>query len=175
MVDLLSIILAAGKGTRMKSDKIKVLHPVAGKAIIKHVLNTLDGLNCKIVNVIGHQKEKVQAELEDLDKWDLNYVVQSEQLGTGHAVKQAADYIGNHSGPVLILYGDTPLLRKETVAEFVKKHQNNNSDLTVMTAIFDDPAGYGRIVKNDKGQLISIVEEKDADQKTKKIKEINSG
>ncbi|MFP4371872.1 MAG: bifunctional UDP-N-acetylglucosamine diphosphorylase/glucosamine-1-phosphate N-acetyltransferase GlmU [Halanaerobium sp.] len=175
MVDLLSIILAAGKGTRMKSDKIKVLHPVAGKAIIKHVLNTLDGLNCKIVNVIGHQKEKVQAELEDLDKWDLNYVVQSEQLGTGHAVKQAADYIGNHSGPVLILYGDTPLLRKETVAEFVKKHKNNNSDLTVMTAIFDDPAGYGRIVKNDKGQLISIVEEKDADQKTKKIKEINSG
>ncbi|MFW5961603.1 MAG: bifunctional UDP-N-acetylglucosamine diphosphorylase/glucosamine-1-phosphate N-acetyltransferase GlmU [bacterium] len=175
MVDLLSIILAAGKGTRMKSDKIKVLHPVAGKAIIKHVLNTLEGLNSKIVNVIGHQKEKVQAELEDLDKWDLNYVVQSEQLGTGHAVKQAADYIGNHSGPVLILYGDTPLLRKETVAEFVKKHKNNNSDLTVMTAICDDPAGYGRIVKNDKGQLISIVEEKDADQKTKKIKEINSG
>lgn len=175
MVDLLSIILAAGKGTRMKSDKIKVLHPVAGKAIIKHVLNTLEGLNSKIVNVIGHQKEKVQAELEDLDKWDLNYVIQSEQLGTGHAVKQAAGYIENHSGPVLILYGDTPLLRKETVAEFVKKHQNNNSDLTVMTAVFDNPAGYGRIVKNDKGQLISIVEEKDADQKTKNIKEINSG
>src|SRR6056297_4039667 len=88
MSDLLSIILAAGKGTRMKSDKIKVLHPVAGKAIIKHVLNTLDGLNSKIVNVIGHQKEEVQAELEDLDKWDLNYVIQSEQLGTGHAVQQ---------------------------------------------------------------------------------------
>ena len=175
MVDLLSIILAAGKGTRMKSDKIKVLHPVAGKAIIKHVLNTLEGLNSKIVNVIGHQKEKVQAELEDLDKWDLNYVIQSEQLGTGHAVKQAADYIENHSGPVLILYGDTPLLRKETILEFVKKHKNSNSDLTVMTAIFNDPAGYGRIVKNDQDQLISIVEEKDADQKTKKIKEINSG
>jgi len=175
MSDLLSIILAAGKGTRMKSDKIKVLHPVAGKAIIKHVLNTLEGLNSKIVNVIGHQKEKVQAELEDLDKWDLNYVIQSEQLGTGHAVKQAADYIENHSGPVLILYGDTPLLRKETILEFVKKHKNSNSDLTVMTAIFNDPAGYGRIVKNDQDQLISIVEEKDADQKTKKIKEINSG
>ena len=123
MAELLSIILAAGKGTRMKSDKIKVLHPVAGKAIIKHVLNTLEGLNSKIVNVIGHQKEKVQAELEDLDKWDLNYVIQSEQLGTGHAVKQAADYIENHSGPVLILYGDTPLLRKETILEFVKKHK----------------------------------------------------
>ena len=175
MAELLSIILAAGKGTRMKSDKIKVLHPVAGKAIIKHVLNTLEGLNSKIVNVIGHQKEKVQAELEDLDKWDLNYVIQSEQLGTGHAVKQAADYIENHSGPVLILYGDTPLLRKETILEFVKKHKNSNSDLTVMTAIFNDPAGYGRIVKNDQDQLISIVEEKDADQKTKKIKEINSG
>src|SRR6056297_2325813 len=175
MSDLLSIILAAGKGTRMKSDKIKVLHPVAGKAIIKHVLNTLEGLNSKIVNVIGHQKEKVQAELEDLDKWDLNYVTQSEQLGTGHAVKQAADYIDKHSGPVLILYGDTPLLRKETISEFIKKHQNSNSDLTVMTAFFDDPSGYGRIVKDDEGQLVSIVEEKDADQKTKKIKEINSG
>ena len=175
MADLLSIILAAGKGTRMKSDKIKVLHPVAGRAIIKHVLKTLAGLNSEIVNVIGHQKEEVQAELEDLDKYDLNYVIQSEQLGTGHAVKQAADYIEKHEGAVLILYGDTPLLREETVAEFVKEHQQSNSDLTVMTALFDDPEGYGRIVKDEEGNLTSIVEEKDADLETKKIKEINSG
>jgi len=175
MTDLLSIILAAGKGTRMKSDKIKVLHPVAGKAIIKHVLNTLDGLNSKIVNVIGHQKEEVQSELEDLDKWDLNYVVQAKQLGTGHAVQQAESYIKNHEGAVLILYGDTPLLRKETIADFVKEHQQNNSDLTVMTALIDDPDGYGRIVKDEDDNLTAIVEEKDADLETKKIKEINSG
>jgi bifunctional UDP-N-acetylglucosamine pyrophosphorylase/glucosamine-1-phosphate N-acetyltransferase len=177
MADLLSIILAAGKGTRMKSDKIKVLHPVAGKAIIKHVLNTLDGLNSKIVNVIGHQKEVVQSELEDLDKykWDLNYVIQSEQLGTGHAVKQAESYFADYDGPVLILYGDTPLLRKKTIKEFVKKHQQSNSDLTVMTAIFDEPEGYGRIVKDEEGNLTAIVEEKDADVETRRIKEINSG
>lgn len=175
MADLLSIILAAGKGTRMKSDKIKVLHPVAGKAIIKHVLNTLDGLNSKIVNVIGHQKEEVQSELEDLNKWDLNYVTQAEQLGTGHAVKQAENYIENHEGAVLILYGDTPLLRKESIAEFVNEHQRNNSDLTVMTALLDNPEGYGRIVKDENNRLTAIVEEKDADLETKKIKEINSG
>ncbi len=175
MADLLSIVLAAGKGTRMKSDKIKVLHPVAGKAIIKHVLNTLDGLNSKIVNVIGHQKEEVQSELESLEAWDLNYVIQSEQLGTGHAVKQAENYIEQHEGAVLILYGDTPLLRKESIAEFVKEHQQNNSDLTVMTAMMDDPKGYGRIVKDEDNNLTAIIEEKDADLETKSIKEINSG
>ena len=175
MADLLSIILAAGKGTRMKSDKIKVLHPVAGRAIIKHVISSLDGLDTKVVNVIGHQKKEVQAELEDLDSWDLNYVIQSEQLGTGHAVKQAEEYINEHSGPVLILYGDIPLLRKETISEFVEKHNKNNSDLTVMTAIFDDPSGYGRIVKDKAGNLTAIVEEKDADSEIKSINEINSG
>lgn len=175
MSDLLSIILAAGKGTRMKSDKIKVLHPVAGKAIIKHVINTLDGLNSKIVNVIGHQKNEVQTELEDLDRLDLNYVIQSEQLGTGHAVLQAEKYIEKHDGPVLILYGDTPLLKKESIAEFVKEHRESKSDLTVMTALVDDPKGYGRIVKDEAGSLSAIVEEKDANSEIKKIKEINSG
>lgn len=175
MADLLSIILAAGKGTRMKSDKIKVLHPVAGQAIIKHVLNSLDGLNSKIVNVIGHQKEEVQAELEDLDNWDLNYVIQSEQLGTGHAVQQAETYIKDHEGAVLILYGDAPLLKKETIVKFITEHEKNNSDLTVMTAIFNDPKGYGRILKDDEGALTAIVEEKDADKDIKQIKEINSG
>lgn len=175
MSDLLSIILAAGKGTRMKSKKIKILHPVAGKPIIKHVISSLDGLNTKIVNVVGHQKESVQKELEGLGDYDLNYVTQSKQLGTGHAVQQSESYIKNHSGSVLILYGDIPLLRKKTIKKFVEKHQESNSDLTVMTALFSDPSGYGRIVKNEKGKLTAIVEEKDADLETKKIKEINSG
>lgn len=175
MTELLSIILAAGKGSRMKSDKIKVLHPVAGKAIIQHVISTLEGLNSKIVNVIGHQKEAVQKELEGLDNWDLNYVIQSEQLGTGDAVRQANDFIKDHAGPVLILYGDTPLLKKESITEFVKIHKEKKSDLTVMTAFLDDPAGYGRVVKDGQGNLEAVVEEKDADQKIKNINEINSG
>lgn len=173
--NLLSIILAAGKGSRMNSDLIKVLHPVAGKSIIKHVLSSLDGLNSKVVNVIGHQRKKVKAELESLAETDLNYVIQSEQLGTGHAVKQARDYIINHKGPVLILYGDTPLLRKESIEQFVAEHKNNDHDLTVMTSILEDPTGYGRIVKDKEDKLVAIVEEKDAAQEIKEIKEINSG
>lgn len=175
MADFLSIILAAGKGTRMKSDKIKVLHKAAGKAIIKHVIYTLENLSTKIINVVGHQKEEVKLELNDLQDLDIDYVIQKKQLGTGHAVKQASEYIDNHSGPVLILYGDTPLLRKETVSKFVNEHQKNKSDLSVMTAIFSNPKGYGRIRKDDSGKLTAIVEEKDADEDTKKIQEVNSG
>lgn len=175
MADFLSIILAAGKGTRMKSDKIKVLHQAAGEAIIKHVIKTLDDLSTKIINVVGHQQEEVRLELNDLQDLDIDYVVQEKQLGTGHAVKQASKHINNHSGPVLILYGDTPLLRKETVIDFVEEHQKKKSDLTVMTAVFSDPEGYGRILKDDNGELTAIVEEKDADQDVKKIKEVNSG
>jgi bifunctional UDP-N-acetylglucosamine pyrophosphorylase/glucosamine-1-phosphate N-acetyltransferase len=175
MADFLSVILAAGKGTRMKSDKIKVLHKAAGKAIIKHVIHTLDDLSTKIINVVGHQKEQVKLELKDLYNLDIDYVIQKKQLGTGHAVKQASEYIDNHSGPVLILYGDTPLLRKETVSKFVENHKENNSDLSVMTAIFSNPEGYGRILKDDSGKLNAIIEEKDADEDLKKIKEVNSG
>jgi bifunctional UDP-N-acetylglucosamine pyrophosphorylase/glucosamine-1-phosphate N-acetyltransferase len=175
MADFLSVILAAGKGTRMKSDKIKVLHKAAGKAIIKHVIHTLDDLSTKIINVVGHQKEQVKLELKDLYNLDIDYVIQQKQLGTGHAVKQASEYIDNHSGPVLILYGDTPLLRKETVSKFVENHKENNSDLSVMTAIFSNPEGYGRILKDDSGKLNAIIEEKDADEYLKKIKEVNSG
>ena len=91
MADMLSIILAAGKGTRMKSDKIKVLHKVAGKEIIRHVISTLDDLSTEIVNVVGHQKEEVKAELKDINNNQLEYVVKEEQLGTGHAVKQASE------------------------------------------------------------------------------------
>ncbi len=175
MADFLSIILAAGKGTRMKSEKIKILHKAAGKVIIKHVIYTLEDLSTKIINVVGYQKKEVELALNDFQDLDMNYVVQEKQLGTGHAVKQASEYITNHSGPVLILYGDTPLLRKETVAEFVEEHQKNKSDLTVMTAVFSNPVGYGRILKDDSGELTAIVEEKDADQDIKKIQEVNSG
>jgi len=175
MADFLSIILAAGKGTRMKSDKIKVLHKAAGKEIIKHVIYTLDDLSTKIINVVGHQKDAVKTELTDLQDLDIDYVVQEEQLGTGHAVKQALEYIDNHSGAVLILYGDTPLLRKETISKFVAGHKENKSELSVMTAILSNPEGYGRIVKNESGNLNAIVEEKDADDDIKRIKEVNSG
>lgn len=175
MDDLLTIILAAGKGTRMKSSQIKVLHPVAGKTIINHVITALDGLQSKIVNVIGYQKNEVQTELDKIAGVDLNYVIQEEQLGTGHAVKQAAEYIKNHQGPVLILYGDTPLLKQKTLAKFVAEHSSNSRDLTILTAKLTDPTGYGRVITDQKGSLSRVIEEKDADQKIKQIKEINSG
>ncbi|MGM0602657.1 MAG: bifunctional UDP-N-acetylglucosamine diphosphorylase/glucosamine-1-phosphate N-acetyltransferase GlmU [Bacillota bacterium] len=172
MSDLLTIILAAGKGTRMHSDRIKVLHKVAGKSMLKHVISTLDNLETDIICVVGHQKDEVKDEINDSR---IKFAVQSEQLGTGHAVKQAEESIRKHSGPVLVLYGDTPLLRTETVQRFIEKHKKNASNLTIMTAELDDPTGYGRIVKNSSNLVESVIEEDDADLKTKEIKEINSG
>ncbi|RCW40871.1 MULTISPECIES: bifunctional UDP-N-acetylglucosamine diphosphorylase/glucosamine-1-phosphate N-acetyltransferase GlmU [unclassified Halanaerobium] len=172
MSELLTVILAAGKGTRMKSDKIKVLHKVAGKAMLKHVISALDSLKTEIVCVVGHQKDEVKNEVNGSS---INYVVQNKQLGTGHAVKQAESYIEKHSGPVVVLYGDIPLLRSETVQLFIEEHKNSYSDLTIMTAELDDPAGYGRIVKNSSNMVKEVVEEDDADFETRKITEINSG
>src|SRR6056297_2450985 len=172
MSDLLTVILAAGKGTRMKSDKIKVLHKVAGKAMLKHVISILDSLKTDIVCVVGHQKDEVQNEINNSS---VKYAIQNEQLGTGHAVKQAENYIEKHSGPVVVLYGDTPLLRAETVQAFIEEHKNSSSDLTIMTAELNDPTGYGRIVKNSSNRVEAVVEEDDADFEIRKIKEINSG
>lgn len=172
MSDLLTVILAAGKGTRMKSNKIKVLHKVAGKPMLKHVISTLESLNTDVVCVIGHQKDEVK---DEINNSSVEYAVQSEQLGTGHAVKQAESYIKKHSGSVVVLYGDTPLLRAETVQSFIEKHKNSYSDLTIMTAELDNPTGYGRIVKNSSNMVEAVVEEEDADCETRKITEINSG
>ncbi len=172
MSSILSVILAAGQGTRMKSDKIKVLHHVGGKPMVQHVVDSITDFSSNIVLVIGHQSEDVN---DSLDNKELKYVVQNEQLGTGHAVMQAREQIANHNGPVLVLYGDTPLLREDTLKRFVKIHQKEKAACTVLTALIDNPTGYGRIVKDQEGNITKIVEEKDASLEEKSITEINSG
>ncbi len=172
MSKILSLILAAGQGTRMKSDKIKVLHHVGGKPMIQHVVDSITDFSSNIVFVIGHQSEDV---CDSLGNKEIEYVVQKEQLGTGHAVIQAREQIAKHNGHVLVLYGDTPLLREETLQRFVGIHQKKKAACTVLTALMDNPTGYGRIVKDQQGNITKIVEEKDASLEEKSIKEINSG
>ena len=173
MQDTLIIILAAGMGTRMNSDKIKVLHKIAGKPMINYVLDEAYEISNKVVCVIGHQSDRVKNELESYKK--LDFVYQNQQLGTGHAVMQAKKYIEKHNGSVLILYGDTPLLRHETLESLINKHNKKSAGMTVLTSYLDNPTGYGRIIKDEEGRLIDIVEEQDADLQIKKINEINSG
>lgn len=172
MSDLLTVILAAGKGTRMKSDITKVLHNLSGKEMVKHIIETVDDLDSKVVGVVGHQAEKVKESLKD---YDMEFVKQREQLGTAHAVIQAKDYIKEHDGPVLVLYGDTPLLTKTTLKEMINLHKENDAGLSILTAIVEDPTGYGRIIRDDKEMVVEIVEEDDTTNNEKNIKEINSG
>lgn len=168
-----TLILAAGKGTRMKSDLPKVLHKVLGETMVSRVVQTAkDAGSAKIIVVIGHKKELVEKELKDRD---VLFAVQSEQLGTGHAVMMAEPLLRNFSGNVMILAGDVPLLKPETLRRLIEKHREDNADATVLSAIFDDPHGYGRIIRTEDGHYSHSVEEKDADEEIRKIKEINSG
>ncbi|MCG8513736.1 MAG: bifunctional UDP-N-acetylglucosamine diphosphorylase/glucosamine-1-phosphate N-acetyltransferase GlmU [Halanaerobiales bacterium] len=172
MTDLLTIILAAGQGTRMKSNLIKVLHQLNGQPMIQHIVDQVKGLSSKVIVVVGYQAEKVRASLSDQQ---LVFVEQKEQLGTGHAVMQAQEYIKKHSGPVLILCGDTPLLTAESLKVLVDTKKRQEAAATILTAYFDNPAGYGKIIRNQAEQVIGIVEEKDASPAEQQIKEINSG
>lgn len=170
----IAIILAAGKGTRMKSSLVKVLHPVAGKPMVSWVIDMVRaaGVHDAIV-VAGHQSERVQESLRD--DHNLQVVLQEEQLGTGHAVRIAIPYIPDGSEQVLILCGDTPLLRQETLKALLESHARSQAAITVLTAQFDDPTGYGRVVRDADGYVRAIVEHKDADEATRAITEINSG
>lgn len=173
MRNTLVIILAAGMGKRMNSDKIKVLHKIAGKPMINYVLDQAYEISNEVVCVIGHQSEKVKNELNSYK--NLSFVYQEEQLGTGHAVMQARNHIKGHKGPVLILYGDTPLLKHETLKNLINKHISKSAGMSVLTSYLDDPTGYGRIIKDENGQLLDIIEEQDANTNIKKINEINTG
>lgn len=165
------IILAAGKGTRMNSDLPKVLHEVAGKTMLDHVIDVSEELKSTSTSVvIGYKKELV----EDTINREVSFAIQEDQLGTGHAVMMAEDHIPD-DGDVLILYGDTPLLKSDTLDAFVKSHRENKKSLSVLTAVLENPNGYGRIVKDRKGNFIKIVEDKDASVEEKLINEINSG
>lgn len=173
---LKSIILAAGKGTRMKSEKPKVLHEIFNKSLLGYVIEAVNntGLADENIIIVGHQAEKVKEYIE-LNYKNAKTVLQSPQLGTGHAVSMALPSLKDFEGEVVILCGDTPLITSETVKEFVEFHRSEKSDLTVMSAVFDNPANYGRIIRNPDGTLNSIVEEKDATAEQKEIKEVNAG
>ena len=167
-------VLAAGEGTRMKSQTPKVLHSIAGRSLLGHVLHALESINPETVRVVvGSGREKVEAHLSEISP-DSIAIFQSERNGTGHAVQVALDGVKTN-GNVLILAGDTPLLSGSTLKEFVEAHNAGGYTASVLTAEHPDPTGYGRIIRDDQGLLYKIVEEKDADDDQKLIFEINSG
>lgn len=167
-----SVILAAGMGTRMKSKMPKVLHKVCGKPLSKWVIDASEAAGAdKVCAVVGHKAETVKEVLGDV----CEFALQAEQKGTGHAVMQAIDVIKNSKGEVVILNGDTPLITAETINKAIEYHKNNGNQATVITAILDDATGYGRIVRDNYGSVLKIVEQKDASKEEKKINEVNSG
>ncbi len=170
MKDLKTLILAAGAGTRMKSNKAKVLHEVSGKTMLKHVIDAAKqaGSN-EIAVIIGHQGEQVREEVPA----DVKIYEQKEQLGTGHAVMQAKEFLDSPS-TILVLNGDAPLISPQTIENIFKVHNQNGNAVTVLTAELENPTGYGRILTKD-GEILRIVEEKDANKTEKAIKEVNSG
>lgn len=167
-----AVILAAGKGVRMCSDLPKVVHKIGGKPIIEHVVKTVFEAGIKdITIVVGHGREKVQEVLQD---YPVNYVVQEQQLGTGHALMQAKDQV-NPDSTMLVLAGDIPLLQAQTVKSLLDFHTEKGYTATILSAELIDPYGYGRIVRDSQDNFVKIVEEKDATIEEKMIKEINSG
>lgn len=167
------IILAAGKGTRMKSSVQKVLHTVFGKSMVSHIVETVKGLNPdKILVVVGHQKEAVK---KDLTGNGVEFVEQLKPLGTGDAVKQTGKILKDYRGNVLILCGDTPLLQVKTLKSLLRLHRQKQPAVTILTALMKNPFNYGRIKRNGTGEVEAIVEEADARPEEKLIKEINSG
>ncbi len=170
-METIALILAAGKGTRMISEKSKVMHKVNGVPMIKKIDTILKEAKVnQNIYILGYQKEKI------LDKYpNFEYVEQKDQLGTGHAVMQAENILKDFSGIVLILCGDTPLLTSDTIDKMIQDHKIQGSSGTILTAKFDNPYAYGRIVKDENGNVMEIVEEKDASETIKQIKEINTG
>lgn len=170
-MSLKSIIMAAGKGSRMMSELPKVIHLAHSKPMVVRIIDALNALDVEEnILILGHKREKV---LEVLGN-DISYVIQEEQLGTGHAVKQAEEKIKNYNGDILIINGDIPLIQKETLVNFYNEYKKENADGIVLTAIFDNPFSYGRIFKEN-DRVLKIVEEKEANEEQKKIKEVNAG
>lgn len=168
---LKTLILAAGKGTRMKSELPKVIHKVNGIPMISKIIKVLNGLEPEEnILILGHKKEQVLKVVGE----EADYVVQTEQLGTGHAVIQAKEKLADYDGDVMILCGDTPLLREETLRNLYNFHKESKAVTTILTSIYENPFGYGRIVKEN-GLVKAIVEEKEANEEIKKIKEVNAG
>lgn len=173
MQSVVAVILAAGQGTRMRSDVIKVLHPLAGKPMLVHVLDALKGAGVhRTVVVVGYQAERVRQTLAA----GVEYAVQHEQLGTGHAVMQAESLLQQWEGPVIVTHGDTPLYRAATYEHLLQVHAQFGAAATVLSAHFDDPRGYGRVVRDKNNGFHRIVEQKDiTDAAIDAVTEINTG
>ena len=168
----MAIIMAAGKGTRMKSKNSKLVQKIYGKEMIKRAVENAKKAGIDdIVTVVGYKKEQVMQVLGD----SVQYAVQEEMLGTGHAVMQAAKYLEGKKGKVLVLNGDVPILRPETINNLLEKSIDSKEAATLLTAIYEDPFGYGRIIRDEGGNVEGIVEEKDATEEEKDITEINAG
>lgn len=167
-----AIILAAGKGTRMKSKLYKVLHPVCGKPMVEHIINRVTETQPdEVITIVGHGAEMVKEQLGDRSE----YALQAEQLGTGHAVLQAEPFLKGKKGTTLVISGDTPLLTSETLNNLFEYHQGKNASATILTAHAEDPTGYGRIIRDHVGIVEKIVEQKDASLEEARIQEINTG
>lgn len=172
MTNRYAVVLAAGQGTRMKSKLYKVLHPVCGKPMVQHVVDQLNTLDLKeLITVVGFGAEKVQDQLGK----DSHYVIQKEQLGTGHAVLQAEDILADKEGTTVVVCGDTPLLTGETMQQLLDHHDAEKAKATILTAHAEDPSGYGRVIRGGNGQVERIVEQKDASDEEQAIQEINTG
>ncbi|MFW0782626.1 bifunctional UDP-N-acetylglucosamine diphosphorylase/glucosamine-1-phosphate N-acetyltransferase GlmU [Rossellomorea marisflavi] len=172
MTNRYAVILAAGQGTRMKSKLYKVLHQVCGKPMVEHVVDHISTLNVeKTVTVVGHGAELVKSHLEGKS----DFALQAEQLGTAHAVRQSEDVLGNLEGTTLVVCGDTPLIKGETMEALVAHHEGLGAKATILTGHTEAPDGYGRIIRNDQGLVERIVEHKDATDEERRVKEINTG
>ena len=166
MEEIIGIIMAAGKGTRMKTEKAKCVHKIYGKEMVKRVVDIAKeaGIN-DIITVVGHKREQVKKVLED----SVKYAYQEELLGTGDTVKQALPLLKGKKGKVVVLSGDVPIIRPSTLKNLIKKSIKDKEYATVLTAIYENPTGYGRIIRDIGGNVKSIVEEKDANEEEKLI------
>ncbi len=174
MSEPVAIVLAAGKGTRMKSELPKVMHAVCGRPMLLHVLDAARSAGVKrIVVVVGHKAELVKEALASHP--DVEFALQAEQKGTGHAVMMCADQLANHDGPTLVLAGDTPLLLGSSLAGLLAELKNQNSVCVVGTAITENNFGLGRVVRSSSGEFLRIVEQKDTTPDEATIREINTG
>jgi bifunctional UDP-N-acetylglucosamine pyrophosphorylase/glucosamine-1-phosphate N-acetyltransferase len=168
-----AIILAAGKGKRMKSDLPKVFHQLGGRPMVEYVVKTTRAAGAgRIILVVGHKWEQIKHHLQRLE---VEFVVQKQQLGTGHAVLQAEPLLSDFEGDILILCGDVPLLKADTLKNLLEEHRKHSASATVLTSLPEDPSGYGRIIRDERGMVREIVEDKDASADQKKVREINTG
>jgi len=171
-LNLYAVVLAAGQGKRMNSKLFKVLHPVCGKPMVGHVIDTLEEINVnRTVVIVGHGVETVKGYLGT----KVEYALQEQQLGTGHAVLQAKQALCNEEGLTIVIYGDTPLVKAQTLNKMIEQHRASGAVITMLTAKLDNPFGYGRIIRNSEGHVAKIVEQKDCSQAEAHVNEINAG